>query len=274
MAVTGTLMVAEAVGGWWSGSLALLADAGHMLTDLLALVVAFAAVSIAARPADAKATYGYRRIEILAALFNGLTLVGLSLGIGWEAVERWNQPGPIQIEVMGTVAAIGLAANLLGLWLLHDHDHNLNTRGAFLHVLGDALTSVGVLVGAGIIALTGWTRIDAIISIGIAAVIVFTSLLLLRDVFNVLMEAAPPGLDTETIRKTIVAVPGVEGVHDLHVWSITTGMPALSAHVVAPQSNPSDLLPNIQAVLRERFQIDHATLQIEKDPEHPCGGCA
>lgn len=275
MLVTCTLMVAEAIGGWISGSLALMADAGHMLTDFLALGVAFAAISLSRRPANERATYGYRRVEILGALVNGIALVVVSGSIAYEAVQRWFAPREIDFALMAGVAAIGLVANLIGLWLLRGHGQNLNLRGAFLHVLGDTLTSVGVLVGAGLIALTGWMRIDALISIGIACVIVVTSLILLREVLNVLLEAAPPGIDTEEVRRTIGGVRGVDQVHDLHVWSITSGLPALSAHVVVsdPSSDPQTVLSNIQSLLRSKFEIDHSTLQIEPRALDDCGCC-
>jgi len=275
MSLTGTLMVGEVIGGYLSGSLALLADAGHMLTDLLALIVAFAALSLGALPADRRATYGYRRLEILAALINGVALVVLSVSIAYEAIERWLAPQPVDHTIMAAVAAVGLLANLIGLWLLHAHGDNLNMRGAFLHVLGDTLTSVGVIVGALIIALTGWARIDALISLAIAGVIVFTSLILLRDVVNVLLEAAPRGINTEEVRHTIHGVVGVAQVHDLHVWSITSGLPALSAHVVVadPAADFHSLLVDIRQRLRDEYHIDHATLQIEARTQEGCGCC-
>lgn len=273
--VTATLMLTEFVGGWLSGSLALLADAGHMLTDLLALSVAVAAVSLSERPADPRNTYGYRRLEILAALANGVLLVVISGSIAWEALDRWMHPRPIDIPIMAAVAAAGLAANLVGLWMLRKPGHNLNLRAAFLHMLGDALTSVGVLVAALVVALTGWQRIDALISWGIAITIVITSVALLRDVFNVLLEAAPRGIDTEQVRTTIRRIAGVDEVHDLHVWSITSGLPALSAHVIVtdPGSDQHVVLRSIQDRLRSEFDIHHATLQIEARADEDCGRC-
>lgn len=275
MVVTCVLFFAEAVGGWWSGSLALLADAGHMLTDVLALAVAFAAISLAERPADARHTYGYRRLEILAALFNAVALVVVSGSIAVEAVDRWLEPRAVDFRVMGGVAAVGLLANLVGLLLLKNHEKNLNMRGAFLHVLGDALTSVGVLIGAGLIWLTGWTRVDPIISVIIAAVIVTTSLVLLREVLNVLLEGAPRGIDANQVRETIDGVDGVAYVHDLHVWSIASNMPALSAHVVIADAacDRDAVLSSIRTRLRDLYRIDHSTLQIEAAHEGDCCWC-
>jgi cobalt-zinc-cadmium efflux system protein len=198
LAVTITIMVAEVAGGLISGSLALLADAGHMLTDALALLIAFVALLLAARPADDRRTYGYRRLEILAALINGVALVVVSGSILIEAVERWMMPREVDARVMSGVAVVGLVANLVGLGLLGGHRGNLNVRAAFLHVLTDTLSSVGVLAGAFVIALTGWTRADALISAAIAVAIAAGSFTLLREVVEVLLEAAPRGIDTRS----------------------------------------------------------------------------
>jgi cobalt-zinc-cadmium efflux system protein len=272
LAVTVLIMLAELAGGWLSGSLALLADAGHMLTDALALLIAFAAVALSSLPADDRRTYGYRRLEILAALVNGVALVVISGSIAFEALERWQSPRDIDATVMGAVAGIGLVANLAGLWLLGGHRSNLNVRGAFLHILGDTLSSVGVLVVAGLIALTGWTRLDALVSLGIAVVIVITSFGLLREVVEVLLEAAPRGIDTNRVRRAICGVDGVDGVFDLHIWSITSGLPALSAHVVVsdPRADRDAILITIQRLLRESFAIGHSTLQLEASAHHEC----
>ena len=265
LGVTAIIMIAEVVGGLWSGSLALLADAGHMLTDLLALLVAFAAAALAALPADDRRTYGYRRLEILAALVNGVALVVVSGSIVVEALHRWVAPRPIDTQVMSAVAALGLAANLVGLWLLGGHRNNLNVRGAFLHMLGDAFSSVGVLAAAGVVALTGWGRADAVVSLLIGAVIVVTSFSLLREVVEVLLEATPRGIDTEKVRRCICAVDGVDGVFDLHIWSITSEMPALSAHVVVtdPAADRDALLRAIQHELaRMDMELECARLAV------------
>ncbi len=275
LVVTGTIMVAEVIGGFWAGSLALLADAGHMLTDFLALVVTFTAMALGARPRDPRRTYGYRRLEILAALINGVALVVISGSIFYEAVQRWMSPRHVHVGTMGVIAVIGLLANILGLYLLGHDRENLNVRGAFLHILGDTLSSVGVAVAAVVIYFTGWTRLDAVLSCAIALVIVITSVTLLREVFDVLLEAAPRGIDTERVRKTIGEVAGVEQVHDLHVWTIASGLPALSAHVVVsdPLKDVHDVLMTIQMRLRHEYAIDHSTLQIERRAEDHCGSC-
>lgn len=275
LVLTAVIMVAEAVGGWLTGSLALLADAGHMLTDLLALVVALGALTIGARPADPRRTYGYRRLEVLAALLNSVMLVVVSITIVYEAVQRWLQPRPLAAVPMMAVAGVGLIANLLGLWLLSDARGNLNVRGAFLHILGDTLSSAGVMVGGGIILLTGWTRIDPLLSVGIAIIIVVGCVGLLKEVVDVLLEAVPRGIDTEHVRRTLGSVAGVGGVHDLHIWSITHGMPALSVHVVVKDADCDTrlLLGTIQAQLRQDYAIEHATVQIEHAVSAVCG-CA
>lgn len=275
MAVTATIMVAEVVGGIYSGSLALLADAGHMLTDLLSLLVAFAAMVWGARPADARRTYGYRRLEVLAALANSVALVLVAGSIAWEAWQRLRDPASVTLPVMMGVAAVGLVANLMGLWLMgHGHSHDdVNMRGAFLHILGDTLSSLGVIVGGAIMATTGWLWIDPLLSVALAVLIVASSYRLLKEVIDVLLEAVPRGIDTAAVQQAMVQVPGVDQVHDLHIWSITSGMAALSAHVVVTNSaqDPNVVLHQSLAVLREKFHIDHATLQIERSVEPACG---
>ncbi len=275
LAVTATIMVAEAVGGYVSGSLSLLADAGHMLTDLLALGVAYAALRLGGRPADDRRTYGYRRLEVLAALLNGIALVGVAGSIVVEAVDRWRAPEQVEVGTMMTVAAVGLLANLIGLVLLgHGHGHdNLNVRSAFLHVLGDTLSSLGVLLGGVVIFYTGWSRVDPLLSIIISLVIGVSSYRLLREMVDVLLESAPRGLSTDRIRQAIVNVDKVARVHDLHVWSITQGLVALSAHVVlrAPNDDPHQVLTHVQNMLRERFAIAHVTLQIDRAESDHCG---
>ena len=184
----------------------------------------------------------------------------------FEAIERWNDPQPVRVGIMASVAAVGLLGNLVGLWMLGHHHGNLNMRGAFLHVVGDTLTSVGVLVGSGIIALTGWSRVDPIISMGIAVVIVFTSLNLLREVVEVLLEAAPRSIDTDAVRASLSTIEGVEGVHDLHVWTVSPGYVALSAHVVLADqalSQARGVMDGLKQVLADEFDIEHTTIQFE-----------
>jgi cobalt-zinc-cadmium efflux system protein len=263
--VSATIAAAEVVGGVWTGSLALLADAGHMLFDLLALGIAMASLVVGARPADATHTWGYRRIEVLGALINGLLLIGVSVAIVWEAIHRWWEPEPLQVGAMMVVAGIGLVANLVSLGILGGAHHDLSVRGALLHVIGDTLSSVGVLIGGAIIWYTGYTRIDAVLSALIAIVLCVGSYRLLRDVTNILLEAAPPHINTEALRAAITEVEGVAHVHDMHLWSITTGVPALSAHVVlAPGPHDGHAVrARVEGVLSERFHLVHSTLQME-----------
>lgn len=269
LAVTSLIMVAEGVGGFWAGSLALVADAGHMLTDVLAIVVTLAALMLSSRPADPKRTYGYRRVEVLAALLNGMALMLVCGFIVIEAVRRWMHPEPIHSGTMSIIATVGLVANLSGLWLLRNERHNLNMRSAFLHILGDTLSSIGVLLAAGIIALTGFTRLDSLVSIGITAIICVSTYRLLKEVIEVLLESAPPGIQTEDVLRTIQKVPGISQVHDLHIWSISSGLPALSAHIVVDdaQINTRIILQQVQEQLRKTYAITHSTLQIE-DMQH------
>lgn len=271
LCVTSTIMVLEAVGGWLSGSLALQADAGHMLTDASALVLAILAISFAMRPADLRRTYGFYRMEILAALANGVLLLFIAGWIVWEAIARFGNPEAIDVRVMAGIAAIGLLANVVGLLLLHKRSHSsLNVRGAYLHVLGDALSSVGVLIAACIIWLTGWTTIDPLVSVVIAAVIVWGAVRLVRESVDVLLEAVPSHLDLAEVLHVMELQEGVSHIHDLHIWTISSGMHALSAHVVVESCDigrNDEILARLRKVLRERFDLDHATLQIET-PEH------
>ncbi|HET6574118.1 MAG TPA: cation diffusion facilitator family transporter [Fimbriiglobus sp.] len=263
--LAGGYMVAEVVGGLLTNSLALLADAGHMLSDVAALGLSLFAVRVAERPPTPKRTYGYYRAEILAALVNGATLVAVSIYIFDEAYRRvWNPP-EVQGGLMLGIAAGGLAVNLLGLWILgRDRRESLNVRGAWLHVLTDALGSVGAITAAGLIWAFGWYWADPVTSALIGLLVVYSSWRLLAESVSVLMESAPRGIDVDEVRDVIRAVPGVLSVHDLHVWSITTGMPSLSAHVVAEDGQPqAALLKRLQSALHDRFGIDHVTIQIE-----------
>jgi cobalt-zinc-cadmium efflux system protein len=267
LGVTAAIMVAEAVGGWLSGSLALISDAGHMLTDVAALGLALVAIHLASRPADEKRTYGYRRAEVLAAQINVAALFGLVAWIGWEAAERLRTPHPgIGLGLMASVAAIGLAGNLLVLaWLRHDH--SLGARSAFLHVLGDAISSVAVL-GA---ALAMWLRpslrwLDPALSLFIALLILWGALRLMLEITDILMEAVPRHLDVPAVCCLMEEAPGVLAVHDLHIWTISSGSYALSAHLVveAGAMGQNDrILDEVKSRLRRNCGIDHTTLQIE-----------
>jgi cobalt-zinc-cadmium efflux system protein len=274
--VTAIIALAEVVGGLKSGSLALLADAGHMLFDLLALGVALAALIVGARPADATHTWGYRRIEVLGALVNSLLLMGVSVGIGFEAVSRYLHPEPLDINTMLGVAVVGLVANLISLMILGGGHHDMGVRGAVLHVLGDTLSSVGVIVGGVVIAYTGYTQIDALLSAMIALVLVLGSVNLMRDVANILLEAAPRNINTEALKTAIHAVDGVARVYDMHLWSITQNVPALSAHVIVADGpiEVHEVRRRIETVLRGRFHLLHSTLQMEPAHEDPDAVCS
>ncbi|GEJ58435.1 cation diffusion facilitator family transporter [Anaeromyxobacter diazotrophicus] len=268
LGVASVIMAAEALGGWLSGSLALISDAGHMLTDVAALALALLAVQFGARPADQKRTFGFRRLEVLAAQINVATLLGLTAWIGWEALDRLRHPHPpIGFALMAGTATVGVLGNsVILVWLRGDH--NLNTRSAFLHVLGDAVASLAVLVGAGAM----WLRpdlawIDPVLSLAIALLILWGAVRLVVEISDILMEAVPRHLDVEEITEVMsTAEEGVVAVHDLHVWTISSGLYALSAHLVihvdAVGRNDA-ILTSVKAVLRRRFGIDHTTLQIE-----------
>ncbi len=269
LVTTSVILVAEFVGGWLSNSLALLADAGHMLSDALALLLAYLAVSFASRPATRSKTYGWHRLEILAALVNGVVLVAISGFIGWEAYERLLEPPTVDAPLMMGVAVIGLIANGLGLFFLSGHTHSLNLRSAYLHVLGDLLSSVAVVVGGVVMLATGAYWIDPALSALISAVIVVGAWRLLRESVDVLLEATPAGIEYSEVEGAISALPGVEGVHDLHIWSLTSGIYALSCHVEVKRERLVEcegILDAVRLVVRERFAIDHTTVQIE--PEH------
>jgi cobalt-zinc-cadmium efflux system protein len=266
-----TLLVAgvQVVGGLLSGSLALLADAGHMLTDATGVGIALVAATLASRPATDARTFGLQRAEILAALANGLLLLALGVWVVVEAVRRWSDPPDVATGLMLAVALGGAAANLVGLLLLRrGREESLNVRGAYLEVLADLLGSIAVIVAAVVIMLTGWTRADVVASAVIGAVVVPRAALLLRDVVDVLLEATPRGLDLQQVRDHIGGVPGVLEVHDLHAWTITSGAPALSAHVVVDadclaEDRTGEVLDRLTACLTEHFEVEHCTFQLE-----------
>jgi cobalt-zinc-cadmium efflux system protein len=271
VAITASVFVAQVIGGLMSGSLALLADAGHMLTDSTGLVIALIATGLAARPATPARTFGLQRVEVLAALTNGLLLVAVAVWVLLRAVGRWNEPVDISTGLMLAVAAVGAAANAAGLLILRGgKDHSLNLRGAYLEVLGDLLGSLAVVVAAIVIFLTGYTRADSIASIAIVVLIVPRAWSLLRDVVDVLLEATPRGVDLEQVRGHIGEVPGVVDVHDLHAWTITSGVPVLSAHVVVDgdcisQGRSGEVLDRLAGCLGKHFDVDHCTFQLEPE---------
>lgn len=265
LALTATYTVAEVVGGLLANSLALLADAGHMLTDNLALGIALFAAWSARRPPDRVRTYGYQRAEILAALFNGVALVVIAGYIVWEAVARFRSPPVVEYRLMAAVAGGGLLVNVVGAWILHGREKgSLNVRGAYLHVLGDMLGSVGALLAAGLLALFGWSWADPAAGVFIACIIVYSSVNLILESVNVLMEGAPAHLDVAEIRRCLLDVPGVADIHDLHLWSLGGSHPLLTAHLVLDaEGRTCSALREATDRLRERFGIDHATLQVE-----------
>jgi cobalt-zinc-cadmium efflux system protein len=266
-------MVAEAVGGWLTGSLALLADAGHMLSDAAALGLSVFAMSMSRRPRTSKRTYGYHRLEILAALANGATLVAISILVLIEAFRRFGRPEVVDAPGMMGIAAGGLVVNLVALWILHQgRDENLNMRGAWLHVLTDALGSVQAIAAGALIWGFGWQWADPVASVLIALLVVYSAWSLLKEATGVLMEGAPAHIDVDQVHEAMADVSGVLEVHDLHVWTITSGMESLSAHVVVEDHRfDCDVLSEIRAKLHERFGIHHITVQMEtaKFEEHP-----
>jgi cobalt-zinc-cadmium efflux system protein len=268
LALTCTFLVVELVAGLWTGSLALLADAGHMLTDAGALALALFATWIAARPPTPAKTYGYYRAEILAALVNALVLLVVAGAILVEAWRRWHAPSAVLAGPMAVVAAGGLGVNLVCAWLLHrGATDSLNVRAAYLEVLSDALSSLATLVAAGVVLLSGWTGADALAGVAIALLIVPRTWSLLKQAVNVLLEGTPPHLELGEIETAMCAVAGVRRVHDLHVWTLTSGREAMSAHVVVDDVRESErLLETLHALLHARFGIDHTTIQLETEP--------
>jgi len=272
LALTLLFMIAEIIGGWLSGSLALLADAGHMFSDAAALALSLFAIWIAQRPPTPQHTYGYYRAEILAALVNGSTLVAISIFIFVEAYERFQSPPAVQGTLMAAVAAIGLLVNLIGLALLHaGRNESLNIRGAWLHLLTDALGSAAALVAAALIWKLGWNWVDPVASVLIGLLVIYSSYDLLRESINILMEGTPRHLNVDEVQQALAIVAGVSAVHDLHVWTITSGLVSLSAHVVSDDSRtPQNLLVELHAVLHDRFGIEHSTIQIENASDAAC----
>ncbi len=265
LCLSSVYMVAEFAGGWWTNSLALIADAGHRLTDVAALALSFFAVWIAARPAPPQRTYGYYRAEILAALVNGAALFALSGMILWEAAHRFGDPREVTAPLMVGIAVGGLLINLISLAILHGgREASLNIKGAWLHVLMDALGSVVVILAGIAIWAFGWVWFDPLASVVIVLFVTYSAWRLLAEAVSVLMENAPRGMDVDEVWQAMRDVAGVEGVHDLHVWTITSGLDSLSAHVVTSEVRPhAELLRDLRDMLHDRFGIDHITIQIE-----------
>jgi cobalt-zinc-cadmium efflux system protein len=263
-AATVAFALVEALGGWWTGSLALLSDAGHMLTDAGALLLGALAAWVARLPPSRRHSYGLGRAEVVAALLNATLMLAIVVGIAWEAMLRFRQPAPVNGPVAALIAAAGLAVNLWVLRRLAPHHHDMNTRAARLHVIGDVLGSLAALVAGAIIAATGWTTIDTIASLLICLLIALSALRLMRESSHALMEGVPHGLSVEAIGAEMARVDGVLSVHDLHVWTLSGSRTALSAHVVVrSMSDWHRMLGDLQHRLHDAFGIDHVTLQPE-----------
>ena len=269
LAITVTVMIAEIIGGLASGSLALLADAGHMLTDAAGVGLAVLAAAFAARPATSKRTFGYQRFEILAAVINAILLFGVAGYVLVEAVRRFNAPPEVSTGVMLAVAVVGLLANAGSLLVLRGgQQQSLNVRGAYLEVLGDLLGSAAVIVAAVVIQVTGFAKADAIASAAIGLMILPRTWALLREAVDVLLEATPKGVDLDEVRQHLIDTLGVIGVHDLHAWTITSGLPVLSAHVVVAEEALADggggrVLDQLGHCLAGHFDVEHCTFQLE-----------
>lgn len=269
LAITLVVLVLEVLGAWLSDSLALLADAGHLLTDVAALTLALVAVTVAARPPTPARTYGYLRLEVLAAAANAALLLAVAGVVLVEAWRRWAAPPEVDGGLMLAVAAVGLVANAAGVALLHGGARqSLNVRGAYLEVLGDLLGSVAVVVAAVLVTATGWLRADPAASALVALLILPRAWTLLREATDVLLEATPRGVDLEEVRRHILGVPGVISAHDLHAWTITSGLPVLSAHVVVDADvvatgTGGQVLDRLETCLAEHFGVQHCTFQIE-----------
>lgn len=267
LSITLLMMVAEVIGGLLSNSLALLSDAGHMLTDNLALLLSFFAMTFASLPATDRKTFGFYRLEILAAFVNGIVLVLISLYIIFQAYLRMIHPQPVQGMLMLVIALLGLVANIIGALFLFKHSHsNLNIRGAYLHIIGDALSSVGVVIGGVIIIYTGWYLIDPILSVMISLVIIYGAWSLVKESVNILLESAPAHINIDTIAAEIKRIEGVREAYHIHLWSITSGVYALSAHVLIDDqmvSESRELNDRIRKLLSEKFKILHSTIQLE-----------
>jgi cobalt-zinc-cadmium efflux system protein len=267
LAISAVYFIAELVAGFLTNSLALLSDAGHMLSDIGAMALSLFAFRMSRRPATHQSTYGFHRVEILAALFNGLTL-WLIVGVIFAAAyNRFAQPPVVESFGMMIVAVIGLLVNITAAAILHGgHRHNLNLRGAFLHVVSDAIGSVGAIAAGAIMVTTGWYLADPVISVFIGGLVLFSSWSLVRDSLSVLMQAVPKTIRLEEVRRTIEAVDGVSEVHDLHVWAVTSDIFTLSAHaVVSDGQDFHEVLNSIEDTLRARFNIEHTTIQLETE---------
>jgi cobalt-zinc-cadmium efflux system protein len=272
--LTMLILAAELIGGFFANSLALLSDAGHVVTDIFALGLAWFATAQAERPANARKTFGYHRVGILAAFVNAVTLIAIAVVILLEAIQRFQHPEPVQPLIMFLAAGIGIAVNLFIGFGLHKESDNLNVRAATLHVFGDVGASIAVIVAGILILLTGWTIADPILSVGIAVLIGIGAWRILRETIDILMEAVPKDICMPDLVNDMVGVEGVQKVHDLHVWGITNNMYALSCHALIkdlPPSNSASILQSLNTMLSEKYRISHTTIQFECDDHQ--GNC-
>jgi cobalt-zinc-cadmium efflux system protein len=269
IALTALIFIAEFGGGLWTGSLALLSDSAHVFMDAFALGLSYLAIRVATRPPNDRHTFGYHRMQVLAAMANAATLLLISVEILREAINRFQNPEPIVAGPMLVIAVIGLIANVIVAYVLHDHDHeDLNTRSAFLHVLGDALASVGVIIAGIAILLTGQQWIDPLVSILISGLIMLSSGRLLKETIHILAEGIPEGMSATEVSNSIKSVPGVEEIHDLHIWTVSPGFLALSAHVILNDqtiSQSEKIMEVLKNKLSSEYKIDHTTIQFECD---------
>lgn len=276
--LTATFLVAEVIGGLMSNSLALLADAGHMFTDVGALTLSLFVAWFSRQPAAPEKTYGYLRWEILAALLNGSVLLVVSAAIVWEAVSRLRAPEPLASGIMLVVALGGLLVNAVAAWVLHPlHGHSLNARGAYLHVLGDLLGSVGTVIAAVVVRTTGWLAADPIASLVVTALIMRSAWRLVKESVDVLLEATPKHISLGAVRGRLEAITGVESVHDLHVWTVTSGLVAMSVHAIVREPEESQHVLEAAVSEMRDLGIDHVTVQVERremcEGLHPWSGC-
>lgn len=267
LGLTTAFLIAELIGSFVFNSLALLSDAAHMFTDSAALAIALAAVKIGQRPADDARTFGYRRFEILAAAFNALLLFAVAGYVLWEGIQRFFEPAEVQSSGMLIVAAIGLAVNLVAMRLLSaGKEQSLNVKGAYLEVWADMLGSIGVIAGALVIMFTGWQWVDPLVAIGIGFWVLPRTWTLLKETTQILLEGVPSGIDLAKLRAAIAATPGVAGVHDLHVWSLTSDDHSLSAHVeLADGADFEAVRTQVAKTLHDHYHIEHATIQVERE---------
>jgi len=274
--ITLAILLAEVTGGLWTGSLALLSDAAHVFMDVFALTLSYAALRLSSMPPDDRYTYGFHRLEVLAALINGITLGAIAVGIFSEAWARWQDPQPIKSLELLIIATIGLCANLIVVFVLGGHKHeehereDLNLRSAFLHVLGDVIASLGVILAAIIIWRTNWTWVDPLVSALIGLIILISSWRVLKSSLHIFLEGVPEGMSVNDIAKAINGIEGVIEVHDLHVWSLCSGHVALSAHVITDDNSMgknASLMKDLKSGLRS-YGIEHTTIQFECVP---CG---